>query len=773
MPRFSVVVPAYKVQGYLRACLDSVLTQSHTDLEVIAVDDCSPDGCGRIMDEFAARDSRVTAVHLERNVGLGPARNAGMDRACGDYLLFLDGDDTYAPGALEALAQRLDQTGDPDVLLFDYARTWWWGKVQRNRMAPLLQQSDPEVFTARERPELLDLLMVVWNKAYRADFVARHGFSFPPGYYEDTPWTFPVMLSAERIACLDRVCVHYRQRRQGNILRTPSRRHFDVFDQYDRVFAFLGSRPQLAVWHPFLYRKMTEHVLDVLAKPQRVPQESRREFFHQATSRYRLHRPPGHRFPVGVTGLKQYLVLQGAYPAFEALKATNKGHRALRRRSRKLARRLDRRGTRVYYRAQLRRPIDENLALYSAYWGKGYVCNPAAVHACAQRLAPQVRGVLVVSGKQVGTVPPGVEHVVAGTRQYWRMLARAKYTFNNVNFDNQVVKRPGTVHVQTQHGTPLKHMGIDQIGYPAAARRTNFGRMLTRSDRWDYCLSSNRHSSEIWEQAYPCGFEILEYGYPRNDVFYTARAEDVLGIRDALGIAPGRTAVLYAPTHRDYSRDFTPRIDIAGLCSALGPDFLVLLRAHHSYAESPEVRRLGELGCLLDVSAHRSVEELCLAADALLTDYSSIMFDYANLDRPIVVHADDWETYRATRGVYFDLLAAPPGPVTTTDAELVEVFRSGAWRDRRSAELRAAFRERFCEFDDGHAAERVVLKTLCQQDDVPPVMPLEDRTPAPSPTEALRLAAAARGPLAGADDTRPAGSGGPQAPAGAADGSAD
>lgn len=97
MPRFSVIVPAYRVQAYLHACLDSVLNQSFKDYEIIVVDDCSPDACGPIADEYAARDPRVSAVHLPHNSGLGPARNAGVARAAGDYLLFLDGDDTFTP----------------------------------------------------------------------------------------------------------------------------------------------------------------------------------------------------------------------------------------------------------------------------------------------------------------------------------------------------------------------------------------------------------------------------------------------------------------------------------------------------------------------------------------------------------------------------------------------------------------------------------------------------------------------------------------------------
>ncbi|MET9871327.1 glycosyltransferase family 2 protein, partial [Streptomyces sp. NPDC006386] len=116
MPRFSIIVPVYKVQGFLRECLDSVLGQSYGDFEVIAVDDRSPDGSGAILDEYAARDARVRVLHLPENVGLGRARNAGLAEAAGDYVLFLDSDDHYTPGLLAAVAARLETTGDPDQL---------------------------------------------------------------------------------------------------------------------------------------------------------------------------------------------------------------------------------------------------------------------------------------------------------------------------------------------------------------------------------------------------------------------------------------------------------------------------------------------------------------------------------------------------------------------------------------------------------------------------------------------------------------------------------
>jgi CDP-glycerol glycerophosphotransferase len=147
-------------------------------------------------------------------------------------------------------------------------------------------------------------------------------------------------------------------------------------------------------------------------------------------------------------------------------------------------------------------------------------------------------------------------------------------------------------------------------------------------------------------------------------------------------------------------------LDVASVADALGPGYTVLSRIHYFYDSPPSE----DGGRVLDVASHPSVEELCLAADVLITDYSSIMFDYGVLDRPIVIHAPDWDTYRSKRGTYFDLLEEPPGVVTTSEDELVDALSSRrAWGDEATA-ARAAFRDRYCSLDDGRAAERVVRR---------------------------------------------------------------
>ncbi|MER5384747.1 CDP-glycerol glycerophosphotransferase family protein [Streptomyces sp. NPDC002688] len=718
MPRFSVIVPTFGVAGHLARALDSVLTQSFGDVELIPVCDAPDSPAAAVAAAYAARDPRVAPVHSPPSGGLSGARNSGIAAATGDYLLFLDGDDDLVPGALGALDGGLP--AGVDVLYFGHQRVHWW-------------EGEPSTPPLDKAPEVLGAHVPAWSAAYRRGFLTEHGLTFPEGHFTDAGWGGLVTVAAERSALLRTVCVRHHLRRQGSLLNAPGEHHFELLDQVERVLTRVSERTVPAARSKALFGQLFTLVLKTAAHPARVPARRRRAFFRRAGTLYRRHRPAGFRVPAGSLGVQHRLLAVGAYGAFRALRGANRAAAGVVRRVPRP--RMLR--TRALYAAQLRRPLDENLAVYCAYWGRGYACNPAAIHAKARELAPHIRSVFLVEPEAVAALPKDVEHAVIGSRRAWEVLARAKYLVNNANFADGVVKRPGSVHVQTQHGTPLKKMGVDQSTYPVvAAVSGSFTKLLSRVDRWDYNLSSNRHSTQMWERAFPGGYEALEYGYPRNDVFCTATAEDVARVRERLGVPEGKTALLYAPTHRDYSTGFEARLDLEAFCEEVGEEFVVLLRAHYFYDEG----RGRSSGRIIDVTGHRSSEDVCLAADALVTDYSSIMFDYANLDRPIVVYADDWEVYRETRGVYFDVMEEPPGRVARTPGELAGLFTDGSYADAAAADLRARFRERFCQFDDGLAAERVVRRVLLGEppEAIPPVLPLAERVPAPAASTLVR-----------------------------------
>jgi glycosyltransferase involved in cell wall biosynthesis len=261
MTRFSVIVPMRSTEAFADECLWSVRHQTGADVEVIAVDDDSPDECGAIADRHARADDRISVVHLARSHGVGPARNAGIARASGDYVLFLDADDAFFDHRVLAdLDAVLAATGDPDVLLFDYEEWRPCGLRRRMGLERVVPFDEGRLVAAREHPAVLRASWVCWNKAYHREFVAAAGLRFPTGYYEDFAWSIPALLAARRVAVSERVGVRYRKCRAGSTSRGVGPRHLEVFDQFERILAFLAVRPE----HD------SEEVRDVLAASART-----------------------------------------------------------------------------------------------------------------------------------------------------------------------------------------------------------------------------------------------------------------------------------------------------------------------------------------------------------------------------------------------------------------------------------------------------------------------------------------------------------------------
>nr|WSW68946.1 bifunctional glycosyltransferase family 2 protein/CDP-glycerol:glycerophosphate glycerophosphotransferase [Streptomyces sp. NBC_00995] len=716
MPRLSVIIPVRRARGSLRECLESVLSQPFADIEVIGVADGTPDGSGLLLDEFAARDDRMQAIHLPDGAGPHGCRNAGAERAVGDYLLFLDAHFVLLPGALGAVAERLMDAGEPELLLFGHHKRPFRGRSRPSRSLERLGELSNGPLAAPGQSALLDIAPVSWNRAVRRTLHEGEKLAFGPGRHGERVYALQTVAAAESVAVLPIACVEHRQQRYlpGPDDGAPEGAPAELVEAYAGLMEFLRERPRLVAVQPLLFERAVQELLAGYPAVTR----RRRRYVRSVAAFHRAYRPAGHRLPGGARGLRPRLISGGRYALLGALDTALAVRRGLRAAPDAVRDRAKRSLSRRYYWYWRKLPLDRGLAVYAAYWNRGVSCNPEAVYRKAQELAPGVRGVWVVSKNQVDSLPEGIDYVVPGTRRYWATMARATYFFNNVNFPDHVVKRPGQVHVMTHHGTPLKIMGLDQQDYPAAAQGLNFDRLLKRADRWDWSISANPHSTEVWARAYPGAARTLETGYPRNDVLASATDEQVRAVREELGIRPGQRAVLYAPTHRDYEAAFTSRLDVERFCALVGPDTVVMVRAHYFYAGT----KLPGSPSVIDVSEHPRIEDLCLAADALITDYSSVMFDYAHLNRPIVVHAPDWETYRTVRGVVFDLLSGrpgeTPGAVATTTDELARVFNDGSWDSPANRELLAAFRARFCPYDDGRAAERVVRRVLLGEEPV-------------------------------------------------------
>ena len=331
-PAFSIIVPVHNVAEALPACLESILAQSNVEFEVIAVDDASTDQSATILDDFAQRDPRITVVRLPVNGGLGRARNAGMSRARAPYVVFVDSDDMLAgEDALVRVARRITDTGRPDVVMMGFARIQVDRRVVPDRRSRCL--APPMCGSLKERPRLLEVLPTAWNKVYSADFLTKHEFEFPVGVYEDVPWTYPVLISAGRIATLDHVCYLYRQHDRPHLLNVSGSAHYDVFVQYDRLFGFLDAHPELESWRRPLFERLLGHAPSILDFTERIPPNERRAFYDAMSAAVRRHQPPGY-LPKGSAGLKVLLMTHGNYETFRGAQVAKRVMRNARARLR-------------------------------------------------------------------------------------------------------------------------------------------------------------------------------------------------------------------------------------------------------------------------------------------------------------------------------------------------------------------------------------------------------------------------------------------------------
>ena len=322
MPLISVVIPVHGVAEYLDRCLDSVLGDRGPDIEVIAIDDASPDRSGQIL--AARRDPRLRVITTAVPGGPGPARDLGAKEATGQYVWFVDGDDEIAPGGLVAVAQALTQLA-PDVLVTDFEYLYPDGSTSPSGGAAYLRgaQAGP----LADHPALIHLTMTAWSKVFRRDFLTGLGVDFGrPAPHEDVPVTALALLTAKRISVLDRVCYRYRRERRGSFMAAPSAANFNIFGAYGQIFKIMTERvgssaPVAPDVLMAVFERAIWHYTTLLPL---VPRRRRHEFFRRMTADFRRWRPDGFVFPPGPRGMKIRLVARGAYPAYCLLEPVNR-----------------------------------------------------------------------------------------------------------------------------------------------------------------------------------------------------------------------------------------------------------------------------------------------------------------------------------------------------------------------------------------------------------------------------------------------------------------
>ena len=365
-------------------------------------------------------------------------------------------------------------------------------------------------------------------------------------------------------------------------------------------------------------------------------------------------------------------------------------------------------------------PINDKIILFESSNGRNYTGNPRSIYEeiLSQGLENEFKCIWIFSNTD--TEVPG--NAIKVKRSYFKFLY---YTLRSGAwvFDSRhlyyLKKNKKTKYIQTWHGTPLKKLALD-MDYIDMSGNQDIEKyhddFRKNSAIWDYLISQNKFSSEVFRRAFDFKGEMLEIGYPRNDILINKNnKEDIDKIKSRLNISKEKKVILYAPTWRDnqyYAKGkykFATEMDFDAMAKELSDDYVLIVKFHYLVKENIDWTKYNDF--IIECDADWDIQELYLISDMMITDYSSVMFDYSILKRPMIFFTYDLENYKnKLRDFYFDMFEEVPGPICETNDEMIYFIKNYTEKGYMSefGEKYQKWSEKFNTFDDGKASKKII-----------------------------------------------------------------
>lgn len=365
----------------------------------------------------------------------------------------------------------------------------------------------------------------------------------------------------------------------------------------------------------------------------------------------------------------------------------------------------------VIYPLMRKLPIKKKRVVFESYWGKSYSCNPRALYEYINDNHPEYDCIWCFQDESTKINGKG-KRVRINTLKYYYYLATSKYFVNNVNFPAHYKKRKNTIEIQTMHGTPLKTLGLDVVDdFKKPGSKEQF---LQKCRRWDYLLSPSKYVTEIVKSCYDYKNEIIEKGTPRNDYLFKNNTSEIINsLKEKMNIPVSKKVILYAPTWR-VKDSFEIKLNLEEMKRKFSDEYVLILRLHHYAVSTLNGNIFNEF--VLNGSDYEDIQQLYLVSDILITDYSSVMFDYAILKKPMLFFTYDYSLYANNlRGFYIDFEKEAPTPLLYTSEEVINAIENIDEVMNSSYEKVVKFREKYCQFETGNACENIFNTVFLKQ----------------------------------------------------------
>ena len=372
--------------------------------------------------------------------------------------------------------------------------------------------------------------------------------------------------------------------------------------------------------------------------------------------------------------------------------------------------------------------VDNRTIIFFAFKGKSYACSPKAIYEYMLNDEKYKDFNFIWAFNEPERYEMleknrNTKIIKYGSKEYQKKLAKAKYWIFNYRVADHIYPKKNQVYVQCWHGTPLKKLGYDLKNSNNAMNSDSeiYEKYKIDAKKFKYLLSPSKFASEKFASAWNLtntnmDNKILEEGYPRNDFLYKYKKEDINKVKKKLNLPKNKKIILYAPTWRDNQHQsglgytYKTEVDFDLLKQQLQDEYIILFRAHYLVANSFEFEKYKNF--IYNVSEVDDINELYIISDILITDYSSVFFDYANLKRPIIFYMYDFEKYKDNlRGFYIDINELP-GKITKTEEELLRAIKET--ENIKEDEKYKRFNKKYNYLDDGNAAKRVAEKVIIE-----------------------------------------------------------
>ena len=366
---------------------------------------------------------------------------------------------------------------------------------------------------------------------------------------------------------------------------------------------------------------------------------------------------------------------------------------------------------------------DEKLILFEAFGGRNYTCSPKAMYEKMITMKEfqdyEMVWAFVNPEKHEVAEFKNLKIIVSKSDEYYEYCAKAKYWIVNSIMPEEIDKKEDQVYVQCWHGTPLKKLRYD-IEVNGATLNT-IEEIKKRNDidaaRFDYFISPSKYCTEKFTSAFnlvALGKKdiIIEEGYPRNDFLFNKTKKDIDAIKEKLNVPKDKKVIFYMPTFRDNQHTsgvgytYNLAIDFDRLKKKFGKEYVILFSPHYFIANSIDLNKYK--GFVFNVARYDEINELYLIADIIMTDYSSIFFDYANLKKPIIYYMYDFDDYKNNLRDFYISLDELPGPIAKTQEEVEDIIKNIDKVSKEYKDTYKKFNDKFNYLDDGKASERVI-----------------------------------------------------------------